>query len=243
MLDIAATPVTIAKGKLPAVIPAYQAGPSIGDVVRKTFEYATHVLVVDDGSTDDTGIEAERAGAEVLRQPRNRGKGCALYRAFHHLFGEGFDSVITLDADGQHLPHELPKLFGPAEAGADLVIGSRDHLFAGMSSVRRASNSWSSRLISAVAGQRLSDIQSGFRLYSRRLIEYTGFDEHRFDAESAVVVRAVRMGFRVETVPVELGFADGRLTSHYRPLVDSLRIARAVTRARLDTIGCRKIQL
>ena len=117
------------------------------------------------------------------------------------------------------------------------MIGSRDHLFAQMSRLRRNSNRISSVLISAAAGQSLSDVQSGFRIYSRRLVETVGFREPRFEAESAVVVRAVRRGFRVVTTPVKLKFADGRTTSHYRPLVDSLRIARAVTRARLERIS------
>jgi hypothetical protein len=101
-----------------------------------------------------------------------------------------------------------------------------------MGAVRRASNRLSSAAISAVAGARLGDVQSGFRLYRRTLVAATGFPENRFDAESAVVVRAVRHGLRVVSVPVRLGFADGRTTSHYRPIVDSLRIARAVARAR-----------
>ncbi len=85
-----------------------------------------------------------------------------------------------------------------------------------------------------VAGAQLKDVQSGFRLYKRHLLETTGFPESHFEAESAVIVRAIRRGFRVVTVPVRLGFADGRTTSHYRPLVDSLRIANSVTRARFE---------
>jgi hypothetical protein len=104
--------------------------------------------------------------------------------------------------------------------------------------VRRASNSLSSSVISWVAGRTLTDVQSGFRWYSRRLIERTGFPEPRFEAETAVVVRAARYGFRIVFVPIELGFADGRTTSHYRPIVDSLRIAGAVVRARVETVGC-----
>jgi len=77
-------------------------------------------------------------------------------------------------------------------------------------------------------------VQSGFRLYSRNLIAEIGFPESRFDAESAVVVRAARAGYRIAVVPIALGFADGRTTSHYRPVVDSLRIASAVTRARFE---------
>lgn len=221
--------------RVAAAIPAYQAAASIGDVVRGAGALVAEVLVVDDGSSDATAAAARAAGARVLSHPTNLGKGRALATAFADLFGRGFDAVVTLDADGQHLPAEIPALLAAA-ADADLVIGSRDHLFAAMSRLRRTSNRWSSRAIAAAAGLPLADVQSGFRLYRRRLIAATGFPEARFEAESAVVVRAARRGFRVVAVPVRLGFADGRCTSHYRPLVDSLRIARAVTRARFERL-------
>lgn len=215
-------------------IPAYQAEASVGDVVGRCREQLPLVLVVDDGSDDQTAEEARRAGAEVLSLGVNRGKGDALETAFGELFGRGFSAVVTVDADGQHLPEEIPKLLAAAD-DADLVLGTRDHLYEHMSKVRRASNRLSSRAISWVAGPPLADIQTGFRLYSRRLIESVGFPEPRFEAESAIVVRAARNGFRIVGVPVRLGFADGRTTSHYRPLVDSLRIALAVTRARFES--------
>lgn len=218
-----------------AVIPAYQAAPSIGAVVRGTLEHLPDVLVVDDGSTDGTAEVARQAGARVISHPRNLGKGAALSTAFRDLFGHGFGAVLTLDADGQHLPEEIPKLLA-VQAEGDLVLGIRDHLFGEMSTVRRLGNRLSSKAISLAAGQHLTDIQTGFRIYSRRLIDTVGFPEARFEAESAVVVRAARRGFKVVTVPVRLGFADGRTTSHYRPLMDSFRIAGAVTRARLEML-------
>lgn len=216
-------------------IPAFQAALFLGEVVRRTLCVVPHVLVVDDGSTDETAKIAEEAGARVIRLSRNFGKGRALQTAFTDLFHRGLDKVITLDADGQHLPEEIPKLL-KAGKSADLVIGSRAHLFAEMHPIRRTSNRYSSFLISKVAGGNFSDIQSGFRLYSRRLIERTGFPEPRFEAESAAFVRAIRYGFRVVSVPVALGFTNGMGTSHYRPVIDSLRIAVGVTLARWETI-------
>ena len=123
--------------RLAAVIPAYDASPSVGEVVRKTLEQMDQVLVVDDGSADDTGERAREAGAEVIRQPVNRGKGVALRTAFAHLFAQGYDGVLTLDADGQHLPEEIPKLKQGWSQGGDLVLGGRQHLFAEMSKLRQ----------------------------------------------------------------------------------------------------------
>jgi glycosyltransferase involved in cell wall biosynthesis len=217
--------------RIAAVIPAYQAAPSVGAVVAGMLRLLPDVLVIDDGSTDGTADAARQAGARVISLPCNQGKGRALAAAFDDLFGRGCTAVVTLDADGQHLPEEVPKLLALA-GEADLVLGIRDHLFAGMSSVRRAANRISSSAISFAAGRRLSDVQTGFRLYRRELIAAVGFPEARFEAESAVVVRAARRGFRIASVPIHLGFADGRTTSHYRPMVDSLRIAGAVLRAR-----------
>jgi glycosyltransferase involved in cell wall biosynthesis len=220
-------------------IPAYDASRSVGSVVRRALATGLPVLVIDDGSSDRTGEEAAAAGARVLSHPRNLGKGRALRTAFDALFAEGYDAVITLDADGQHPPEEIPRLLEPLARGADLVLGTRRHLFGGMSRLRRTSNTISSSLISLAAGEDLEDAQTGFRVYTRRVIETTGFPEPRFEAESAVLVRAARRGFRIARVPIRLDVVDGTTTSHYRPFVDSARIAGAVTRARMEGWGWR----
>jgi glycosyltransferase involved in cell wall biosynthesis len=219
--------------RIAAAIPALDAEGSLGDVVKRALSVLPELLVVDDGSRDRTAQVARDAGAEVHRHDRVCGKGAALRTAFGVLFARGCDFVVTLDADGQHVPEEIPKLLASL-GSADLVLGTRSHLFGEMSRPRRLANRLSAWAISKAAGSDVSDAQTGFRAYARGLIEATGFPERHFDAESAVLVRAVRLGFRIATVPVDLGFADGRATSHYRPLVDSFRIARAVARARWE---------
>ena len=226
--------------RVAAVIPAFQAEPWIGQVASLTLEIVPHVLVVSDGSVDGTADRARETGSEVMVLPFNQGKGAALRHAFGSLFRRGFEAAVTLDADGQHVPGDIPKLIDAWLHGADLVLGSRDHAFADMCRLRRMSNRISSRLISIAAGRRVADVQTGFRIYSRNLIEATGFPESRFDAESAVVVRAARLGFRITAVPISLNYTDGRTTSHYRPFVDSVRIARSVMRARLEFLRGRK---
>jgi glycosyltransferase involved in cell wall biosynthesis len=212
-------------------IPAYDAAASVGAVVAAARQQLPDVLVIDDGSRDGTAEQAKAAGADVRVLPANGGKGSALGVAFGILFERGFDGVVTLDADGQHLPSEIPKLLALAP-DADLVLGTRDHLFADMTSLRRFSNRLSSRAISWAAGQPLTDVQTGFRFYSRAMVDRLGLPSGRFEAESAMVVRATRSGLRVKTTPVTLGFANGLATSHYRPVMDSLRIAAAVFGAR-----------
>ena len=221
-------------GKLAALIPAYDAEAWLGDVVERTVQQLECVLVVDDGSSDQTSSVAARAGASVVRHPANRGKGHALTTGFRELFDSGYEAVVTLDADGQHLPEQIPRLTRAFDNDpeTDLVLGTRSHLFDQMSSLRRMSNTLSSRIISLVAGCPLADVQTGFRIYTRRLVEEVPFWPGRFESESAVVVRAARAGYKVVNVPIELGFVDGRQTSHYRPLLDSLSIARGVARAR-----------
>ena len=219
---------------LAVTIPAYDAAESVSEVVRRTLALIPNVLVIDDGSRDGTALKASEAGAEVLSHPRNLGKGAALRSAFCELFGRGFEAVVTVDADGQHLPEEIPKLVERWGQGGDLILGTRDHLYGDMSGIRRTSNALSSRAISFCAGVNIRDCQTGFRLYTRELIAKTGFPEQRFEAESAVIVRAARRGLPILTVPVRLGFVDGLATSHYRPVADSLRIAAAVARARFE---------
>ena len=213
-----------------AIIPALNAGGTLPKVVEETRRQIEPVVVIDDGSTDRTGEVARAAGAVVLRHALNRGKGAALKTGFAWALEHGYDGVITLDADGQHLPSEIPKFLA---ASGDLIIGGRDHLFQHMLPRRRNANRFSAWCISKCAGVHVPDSQSGFRFYSSDLLRALQLRADGFDMESEVIVRAGRGGFRVVTIPIDLGFVDGISTSHYKPLKDTLRIAWTVTRTRL----------
>lgn len=216
------------------VIPALDAGASVGGVVEASRAQLSDVVVVNDGSSDATAAAAAAAGAVVLEHPHNLGKGAALRTGFRYALERGFDAVITVDADGQHLPSEIPKFLRAwRETHADLIIGDRSHLFGGMLPRRRNANMFSAWAISKCAGKRVTDSQSGFRLYSAALIREVSMGADGFAAESEIIVRAGRLGRTILSIPIELGFVNGLATSHYRPLLDTLRIAGVVTRTRL----------
>lgn len=220
-------------GRFLVLIPALNAERSIGDIVRGCRAKNLTVAVVDDGSSDRTGEIAREAGAVLLRHEVNRGKGAALKTGFVYALDNGYEGVITLDADGQHLPTEIPKLIDARESsGADLIIGGRAHLFEHMLPRRRVANRFSAWSIAKASGTGVSDSQSGFRFYSAGLLRSVKLRSDGFDMESEVIVRAGRGGFCVITIPIELGFVDGVITSHYEPLADTLRIAWTVVKTR-----------
>jgi glycosyltransferase involved in cell wall biosynthesis len=220
--------------RVAAVIPALNAAATIGPVVAEALERIRPVVVVDDGSTDETRRVATDAGAMVLQHRINRGKGAALKTGFAWVLENGFDGVITLDADGQHLPEQIPKfLRHRAESGADLIIGGRSQHFAAMLPRRRLANRFSAWTIAIASGAGVTDSQSGFRFYSAELLRSVKLRTDGFDMESEVIVRAGRAGLRIATIPIDLGFVDGVATSHYKPVRDTVRIAWTVIRTRL----------
>jgi glycosyltransferase involved in cell wall biosynthesis len=183
------------------------------------------VLVVDDGSRDATAETARQFGARVLSFAGNRGKGHALLAGFAAL--EDFDGVVTLDADGQHPPACVPDFVAAFEAGADLVLGVRR--FEGeMPFSRRFANALSSGWATRLAGQRISDSQCGYRLYSRAVLERTPLTPGGYELESEIVVRAARLGFRLGQVPIPTVYGGEK--SHIRAFRDVPRIVGTLVR-------------
>jgi glycosyltransferase involved in cell wall biosynthesis len=221
------------------LVPAYQAEASIAGVVRGAGRHLSRVLVVDDGSSDATARAAEDAGAQVLRLERHRGKGGALRAGFQSALDAGHRAVVTLDADGQHDPDEIPLLIERwVTSRAALVIGSRASLEAQMTPMRRFGNRFSRVAVSIFAGVEIPDSQSGFRLYDAALLRALPLTGNGYELESEVIVKAARSGFRIESAPIHLSKIEGTATSHYRPWRDTARICVAVVRGRYWSPGC-----
>ncbi len=212
-----------------ALIPAYNEASRIASVVTGACVYLP-VWVVDDGSTDDTAARAEEAGARVLRQVANQGKGAALRSGFRRALVEGCEAVLTLDADGQHDPAEIPKFLQAfADRHADLIIGARD--FREIPPVRRIANTLGRWSLSWALGRPVKDNQSGYRLISRRLVEVTlSSQEHGFEFEVEMIVTCVQQGFVLDWVPIRTIYAGE--TSHINPWHHFVNFSRVVWQAR-----------
>jgi glycosyltransferase involved in cell wall biosynthesis len=214
------------------LIPAYNAGAGIQEVVKGCLPYSRRVLVVDDGSRDGTGLWAWQAGAEVAHHPRNRGKGAALRTGFELLLKEGnWDAILTLDADGQHDPSDIPRFLKAAEEeGAGIVIGSRLLHMKGMRRIRRLFNRLSTRCICGLCGQEIEDTQSGYRLMRADLLRSVPTRGSRYDLEAELLVKAARAGFSIISIPISVPNIDGLPSSYYRPFLDSYLIGLLILR-------------
>ncbi|MBA2718399.1 MAG: glycosyltransferase family 2 protein [Chloroflexi bacterium] len=220
-----------------ALIPGYNEAPRIGAVVAAAREHLP-VIVVDDGSPDATANVARAAGAMVIEQRPNQGKGAALRAGFRKALDEGADAILTLDADGQHDPDEIPRFVAawatpPAdqEPRPDLIIGRRT--FRSMPPIRRLSNEIGRMAFSWAVGRDIPDNQSGYRLISRRLAEAAlTSDEAGFAFEVEQITTCIRLGGTIAWVPIRTIYAGA--PSHIRPVSHLREFIRIVRRARSD---------
>jgi glycosyltransferase involved in cell wall biosynthesis len=219
-----------------ALIPAYQEGPRIGAVVEAARVHLP-VIVIDDGSTDDTAEAAQAAGATVIRQLPNAGKGAALRTGFGHALERGCAAVVTLDADGQHDPAEIPSFVDAFRARRpELVIGRR--AFDEMPAVRRLSNTLGGLTLSAALGRNVPDNQSGFRLIGRVLMRsMLESDESGFEFEVEMIARAIALGLPIEWVPIRTIYAGE--PSHIEPWRHLREFLRMTVKARRIARGSR----
>jgi glycosyltransferase involved in cell wall biosynthesis len=203
-----------------ALIPAWNEATRIGPIVEATLAHLP-VLVVDDGSHDDTYAVAEAASATVVRHSQNQGKGMALMTGFEWALERDYEAIVTLDADGQHDPADIPKFLAAYESGAgELIIGQRD--FSQMPFPRGYTNPFGSWLLSLALGTRIYDNQSGFRLHSRRFLETLDLTTTGFELEVEVVIQAVCQGVPIGWVDIRTIYSIDKV-SYFHPLKDSAR--------------------
>ena len=215
--------------KIAALIPAYREAMAIADVVQRTIPHVDLVLVVDDGSPDDTAWLARKAGAEVIVHSVNQGKGAAMKTGMKTLTERGFDYIMLLDGDGQHAPEEIARFTAVARSGAaHVVLGNRFENVKGMPIVRRFVNSLMSRIISNACGVRIPDTQCGFRLIRSSLVTYIMGSSDHFDFETEMLLLASRAGFSIQSVPVSTIY--GAEKTKIRPVQDTIKFIKLMRR-------------
>ena len=200
-------------------IPAFNEGKIIDEVIKKCLKFSDQVVVCDDGSTDDTYEIADAAGAHVIRHDVNIGKGEALRTLFKFAIHSKNDIIVTIDGDGQFLPEEIPKLVSDIkEKKSDIVIGYRFDDATDMPNYRRFGNKMLDKMANMVTELSVSDTQSGYRAYSKDIIEKLNFNIKGFGADVEILIDAANKGFRISEQKVTVIYNTGSDTSTKNPI-------------------------
>lgn len=204
------------------IIPAYNEAKAIEDLIKQINKHSLDVTVIDDGSTDNTSVIAKKNNAVVLRNEKNQGKGASLVKGFHYALAEGYDAVICMDGDGQHLPEDIPNFVHAAENSKNMIlIGNRMEETKTMPWIRIMTNKFMSWLISCVAKQNIPDSQCGFRLIKKELLEKLKLKTLKYEIESEVLIEAAHLGFTIESIPIKTVYQGEK--SQINPFVDTIR--------------------
>lgn len=212
-----------------AIIPAYNESESIGKIVSETSKYVCSVIVVDDGSSDNTAEVAASMNARVVRNRYNNGKGAAIKRGLIECLKYNPDIVITLDGDGQHDPAEIPKLLDPIEnEEADIVIGSRygrSNLSLEIPRYRRIGLSFIDFMNRNLVNSRIKDTQSGFRVYTKNVLTIMSqYSSTGFGVETEQLATADLYGLRIVEVPITIRYKGLKNTSQQNAFLHGISI-------------------
>lgn len=191
------------------ILPAYNEEGRIGKTVDGIRQHCENIIVIDDGSTDGTADEARDVGACVITHETNLGKGAALNTGFHHAAEQGYDFVITMDADGQHAAEDIKGFVDEYERShTPVLIGNRMGKSSDMPFVRRMTNIFMSWVLSKKMRQSVPDTQSGFRLYRRDVLPFATCESSGFAAESEVLLNIAAQGIKIGAVPIKVIYGD-----------------------------------
>jgi len=187
---------------LVAVIPAYNEAKFISNVILNTQKYVDKVIVIDDGSTDDTQELARKCGAIVHSNEKNVGKWFSLKKGFSLALKMEADIVITLDGDGQHNSHEIPEFLNVLLNGADVAIGVRKYK-GKMPLIRKVSNYLTTTIINSLFSLKISDSQCGYRAYSRKAVKDLEISSEGYEGETESIIRLGKTSLTIEEVPIQ----------------------------------------
>jgi glycosyltransferase involved in cell wall biosynthesis len=205
-----------------AGMPAYNESKYIGTMVLETRQYVNEVVVIDDGSTDDTAKIARLAGAEVVVHTQNQGYGAGILSIFAEAKKINPDVLVLLDADTQHNPSEIPRLIEPILNGYDVVIGSRKTQSARIPFYRRFGQKVILSSVNILSKNDLTDSECGFRAFSRRAIQSLELKETGMAISAETVAEALRLGLKLTEVPISVTY--GRGSSTLNPLQHGLSV-------------------
>ena len=211
------------------LIPAHNEAQAIGTLVEKLKRLSLDVVVVDDGSEDNTGTIAAGRGAHVITIKERGGKGNAIQKGFAYIVDHGYDALIMMDGDGQHAVEDVPKFIERFKStNASIINGNRMDSRRDMPFVRVVTNQVMSWMISKVCRQRIADSQCGFRLISCAVLRSIKLTSTNFEIESEILIKGSRQGFKVDWVPIQTIYKDEQ--SKIRPVKDTLRFFKYLAR-------------
>lgn len=213
--------------KVIVAIPTFNNGGTIRSVIEQTHNYTDDIIVVDDGSTDETLSILTEMGVCYISYPKNRGKGYAIKQSFKYAIEHQFDYVLTIDSDGQHFPSDILLFAQSLEDNPNsLIVGARNFDSENMPSRNTFANKFSNFWFFAETGKRLSDTQSGFRLYPIKRLEGIKFFTNRYEFEVETIVRGAWNGVEVLNIPISVYYPpDNQRVSHFKPFRDFVRIS------------------
>lgn len=209
------------------VIPTYNEGKTIGPIVRELDKMGFRIVVIDDGSKDNTIIDANKFGAELIVHTMNEGKGRCIREGLEHALENGGDAVITMDGDGQHNLADIDKFIQEYKrSGADIIIGNRLHNPKRMPLIRRWTNLFMSFILSLIIAEKVGDSQCGYRFISKKAIEKMDLNTTKYEIESEMLLEAKKNGLKISSVNID-SIYQGE-ASQINPFFDTIRFIRLI---------------